>query len=77
MELPKFNDTFLPIIDILRDERTITGRELIRLVEEKYYSDLPIELLSQTTKSGDRLLENRIAWGKSYLKKRTCTLSPT
>ena len=69
MELPKFNDTFLPIIDILRDGRTISGRELIRLVEEKYYSDLPSELLSQTTKSGDRLLENRIAWGKSYLKK--------
>lgn len=69
MELPKFNDTFLPIIDILRDGRTISGRELIRLVEEKYYSDLPAELLNQTTKSGDRLIENRIAWGKSYLKK--------
>lgn len=69
MELPKFNETFLPIIDILRDGRTIPGRELIRLVEEKYYSDLPAELLNLTTKSGDRLLENRIAWGKSYLKK--------
>ena len=69
MELPKFNETFLPIIDVLRDGRSIPGRDLIRLVEEKYYSDLPSELLSQTTKSGDRLLENRIAWGKSYLKK--------
>lgn len=69
MELPKFNDTFLPIIDILRDGRIVPGRELLRLVEEKYYSKLPPELLNQTTKSGDRLLENRIAWGKSYLKK--------
>src|ERR1700690_2037560 len=69
MELPKFNDTFLPIIAILRDGRTIPGRELIRLVEKKFYSDLPAELLSQTTKSGDRLLENRIAWGNLYLKK--------
>lgn len=69
MELPKFNDTFLPIIDILRDGKIIPGRELIRLVEEKFYADLPAELLNLTTKSGDRLIENRIAWGKSYLKK--------
>ncbi|WP_339079973.1 restriction endonuclease [Pseudomonas sp. TMP9] len=69
MELPKFNETFLPILEILSDEKIIKGRELIRLVEEKYYSNLPIELLSQITKSGDRVIENRIAWGKSYLKK--------
>lgn len=69
MELPKFNETFLPILEILRNEEIITGRELLQKVEEKFYSKLPEELLSQTTKSGDRLIENRIAWGKSYLKK--------
>ncbi len=69
MELPKFNETFLPILDVLKDGKTIKGRELVRIVEQKYYSDLPQELLDQTTKSGDRLIENRIAWGKSYLKK--------
>ena len=42
---------------------------MLELVEQKYYSNLPSELLAQTTKSGDRLIENRIAWGKSYLKK--------
>lgn len=69
MDLPKFNDTFLPILDILSDGNAIPGRELIKLVERKYYANLSPELLSQTTKSGDRLIENRIAWGKSYLKK--------
>jgi len=69
MELPKFNETFLPILDVLKDGKTIKGRELVRIVEQKYYSDVPQELLDQTTKSGDRLIENRIAWGKSYLKK--------
>jgi restriction system protein len=69
MNLPKFNETFLPILAILRDGKTIKGRELVRLVIEKFYSDLPEDLLSQTTKSGDKLIENRIAWGKSYLKK--------
>lgn len=69
MDLPKFNETFLPILDVLKNGDVITGRELIRKVEEKFYSELPQDLLEQTTKSGDRLIENRIAWGKSYLKK--------
>lgn len=69
MDLPKFNETFLPIIDILNDGEVISGRKLLELVEQKYYSNLPPDLLNQITKSGDRLIENRIAWGKSYLKK--------
>jgi len=69
MELPKFNETFLPILKVLKDGEIIKGRELVRLVEDRFYSNLPLDLLEQITKSGDRLIENRIAWGKSYLKK--------
>lgn len=69
MELPKFNETFLPILDVLKDGKVIKGRELLSAVEEQFYSELPKELLEQRTKSGERLIENRIAWGKSYLKK--------
>ncbi|MBM5571072.1 MULTISPECIES: restriction endonuclease [Deefgea] len=69
MDLPKFNETFIPILEVLSDGEIITGRELIKKVEERFYSHLPDDLLSEVTKSGERLLENRIAWGKSYLKK--------
>ncbi len=69
MDLPKFNDTFLPILDVLRDGKSMKSRDMIVAVEKKFYSNLPATLLQQTTKSGERLLENRIAWGKSYLKK--------
>ncbi len=69
MELPKFNETFLPILEILEDGKIIKGRELVQEVIKVFYSDLPKELLDKTTKSGDPLIENRIAWGKSYLKK--------
>lgn len=69
MELPKFNETFIPIIEVLSNGETISGRKLIELVIEKYYSKLPSELLEITTKSGEKLIENRINWGKSYLKK--------
>jgi restriction system protein len=69
MELPKFNETFLPILEVLSDGKIIRTRELFKVVEDQYYSEVPKELLEKTTKSGDKLLTNRIAWGKSYLKK--------
>jgi len=69
MDLPKFNETFIPILEILSDEKIIRHRELIKQVEENNYSNLPKELLEKKTKSGEPLIRNRIAWGKSYLKK--------
>lgn len=69
IEIPKFHETFNPILDVLSNGQTIHTREMQRLVIEKYYAALPNELLSEKTKSGEILINNRIAWGKSYLKK--------
>lgn len=68
-ELPKFHETFNPILDILSNGEIIHHRELLKRVVDKFYKDLPQELLDQKTKSGEILIINRIAWGKSYLKK--------
>ena len=68
-DLPKFHETFNPILEILSNGEIIHHRELLKKVVDKYYSDLPKELLDQTTKGGEPLILNRIAWGKSYLKK--------
>ncbi|MFA5817173.1 MAG: restriction endonuclease [Bacteroidales bacterium] len=68
-ELPKFHETFNPILDILSTGEIIHHRELLKKVVDKYYSGLSKELLDQKTKSGETLILNRIAWGKSYLKK--------
>jgi len=68
-ELPKFHETFNPILDLLSEGNIIHHRELLNKVIDKYYSHLPKELLEQKTKSGEILILNRIAWGKSYLKK--------
>lgn len=68
-EIPKFHETFNPILEILKEGKKIHSREMQRLVIEKYYSDLSEELLKEKTKSGEILINNRIAWGKSYLKK--------
>jgi restriction system protein len=68
-ELPKFDETFSPILKILANGAEIQHRALVSAVREQFYSELPNEILDLKTKSGDPLLENRIAWGKSYLKK--------
>lgn len=68
-EIPKFHETFSPILEILKNGEKIHSREMQRLVIEKYYAQLPDELLQEKTKSGEILINNRIAWGKSYLKK--------
>lgn len=69
MEIPKFDETFIPILEVLNDDTILRSRELIEEVKKRFYSGLSEEQLKQETKSGDLLIDNRIAWGKSYLKK--------
>lgn len=69
MDIPKFHETFVPILETLKDGKTYKTREFIESVKQKYYKDLTEEQLKIKTKSGDLLIDNRIAWGKSYLKK--------
>lgn len=69
MEIPKFHETFIPILKVLDNGVTLHTREMYKKVIEQFYTGLSKEQLEQTTKSGDLLIINRIAWGKSYLKK--------
>ena len=66
--IPKFHETFIPILDILSSSESIHYDELRKLVRDKHYGDLPKELLKRETKSGDVLILNRIGWAKAYLK---------
>ncbi|MFT7036457.1 MAG: restriction system protein [Cyclobacteriaceae bacterium] len=68
MELPKYHESFMPILEILNSVESLPSRELASMVREKYYSHLPQDLLSQKTSSGANVLLDRILWGKSYLK---------
>jgi restriction system protein len=68
MELPKYHETFMPILEILNTLESIKSRELASQVRDKYYSYLPQELMIQKTSSGANVLLDRILWGKSYLK---------
>jgi restriction system protein len=68
MRLPKYNETFIPILKTLSNGDTISINDLRKRVRDEFYMDLPEKLLSQKTKSGDILVLNRIGWGKAYLK---------
>lgn len=68
MELPKYHETFLPILETLDSKESLKSRELAVIVRDKYYSNLPEALLEQKTSSGANVLLDRILWGKSYLK---------
>lgn len=68
MELPKYHETFLPILETLNSIESISSRELATRIRDKYYSDLPKELLDKKTSTGANTLIDRILWGKSYLK---------
>ena len=68
MELPKYNETFIPVLEILNSVESIKSRELASLVRETYYSDLPPELLNQKTSTDANVLLDRILWGSHILK---------
>lgn len=76
MELPKYHETFIPILEILNEEESIHHRDLSNRVKEKYYSNLPLELLELKTSSGSNVLIDRIGWGKSYLKQGKFVIYP-
>jgi restriction system protein len=68
MNLPKYHETFIPILEVLSSGEMLHYNELRKRVRDKYYSDLPEELLNKKTKNGGLLILNRINWGKVYLK---------
>lgn len=68
MDLPKFHETFIPILEVLSNRGILHYNDLRKRIRDKYYSDLPEELLNKKTTTGANVLLDRIVWGKSYLK---------
>jgi restriction system protein len=67
-EIPKFHETFIPILKVLSTGEELHYEELKRRVRDQFYSNLPQDLLNQRTRTGHLLIMNRIGWGKAYLK---------
>lgn len=76
MQIPKYHETFIPILTVLGDGKQIHYKELERQVRDRFYGDLPKELLEEKTRSGAVLILNRIGWGKAYLKQGEMVSQP-
>lgn len=68
MCLPKFYETFIPILEVLNNQEPLHYNDLKLRVRNKFYAHLPHELLNQKTRTGDYVILDRIGWGKTYLK---------
>lgn len=77
MNLPKYHETFIPILKILSAGTSIHYKTLCEKVIQAFYADLPQSLLAETTKTGANLLHDRIGWGKSHLRMAKMVAYPT
>ncbi len=75
-EIPKFYETFNPVLETLQTNDNISRAHLREIVIKNYYSHIPQHLLEQKIKSGDVLIHNRINWGISYLKQAGFLIHP-
>lgn len=76
-ELPKFYETFIPILSVLKDGRIVHYSELLKAVKDLYYGYLTSEQLNLSTKDGMPVILNRIEWGKVYLKQAGMISQPS
>jgi len=70
MTMPKFYETFIPILEILSVEKEpLHHSELREKISKKYFWDnLTEEEKKEKVKTGRSLISDRIGWGAYYLK---------
>jgi restriction system protein len=76
-QIPKFHETLIPILTILADRQPIHWNDMRIKVRNRFYNDLPEDLMRLKTKSGDPIILNRIGWGKSYLHQAKLVFFPS
>lgn len=67
MALPTFQQTFLPILQLMADGVTRRRPEIIAHIEQLF--DLSPQEMSATIESGSRVIGGRVNWGITYLHK--------
>jgi len=68
MAMPKFDETMLPILQVLQDEVPIPLRGIAAILLDKYFHLTEGEK-RETVSSGESRFLDRVSWGRTYLKK--------
>ena len=75
--LPKFHETFIPILEILNKYNSLHNKELRKKVRDTYYSYLSELLINQKTSTGANTLLDRIGWGMYMIKQADLVHQPS
>lgn len=67
MAIPKFDETFLPLLQILADGQVHKFSELPQLLLDNGFFELTPEELHQKISDGSSLYYGRVGWGVTYL----------
>ena len=65
-EIPKFHETFIPLLETLKSGELIKGRELSIRVRDNYYADLSDDQLSKKLKLPTALSKETKALSRNY-----------
>lgn len=77
MALPKFDETFYPILSVLKNGATVKSSDLPDLlIEHNFFNPNQEELLLKTA-SGGNVYRDRVSWGKTYLKQGKFVTQPS
>lgn len=68
MPIPKFHETFIPILEMLSDGKSIKRNDIALKLLDLGKFILSAEELKTETANGSNLFANRVGWGISYLK---------
>jgi len=67
-QLPKYHEIHIPVLEVLSQVPKLSAKDLALKVRDKYYSNLPADLINKTTKTGANVLLDRVGWSKSELR---------
>lgn len=68
MAIPNYQSLMLPVLEVLRDQKIHTSRELIEILSNKF--NLTDEERKELLPSGQQpIFDNRVGWARTYLKK--------
>lgn len=68
MPIPKFHETFIPILELLSDGGSIRRADMAMKLQESGKFVLTPEEEKMETPTGYNLYSNRVGWGVSYLR---------
>jgi len=73
--IPDFQTIMLPLLEILKDKEEHTLQEIIAKISEKF--ELTDEERKELLPSGNQaIINNRVGWARTYLKKAGLLKSP-